>query len=60
MAPSRGLIPIASLSKAPASKAEIAKMVKAGEATGLPGITEAAWYSFPALKVGGKGLVGAR
>lgn len=50
----------ASLSKEPASPAEIKKMQAAGKATKLPDIENSIWFNRPTLKVGGKWLICAR
>lgn len=50
----------ASLPKAPASRADVDKMLRAATATGLPGISESLWFNRPTLKVGGKWLICAR
>jgi len=49
-----------SLPKQPATGDDVAKMVAAGRATGLPGIEKSLWFNRQTLKVRGKWLVCAR
>jgi len=50
----------ATLPKAPATKADVAKMRAAGKATKLPGIEDSVWFNRPTLKIAGKWLICAR
>ena len=50
----------ATLPKQPATGDDVAKMVAAGKATGLPGIEKSLWFNRQTLKVRGKWLVCAR